>query len=203
MLRGGYYEAGYWTDKYLPYAIVDEGGVVANASVNIIDTVWHENPKRYIQIGTVMTKMAYRGKGLSRCIIEEILRDWRDKCDAVYLFANDTVLGFYPKFGFVKADEYQCTIPITSKGGNARKMDMSRQEDRDLLKKYYEKSNPFSALPMIDNYGLLMFYCSAFMKDWVFYCEELDAVEVWRRLKAEMIRCLCLRAKRIYLRRTK
>lgn len=173
-----WYQNGYWTDKYIPYAIVDGEEIVANASVNIIDTVWDKQPKRYIQIGTVMTKMAYRNKGLSRHIMEEILRDWQDNCDAIYLFANDTVLDFYPKFGFVKETEYQCTMPIISKDGGAKKLDMSKNEDRDLLKKYYAKSNPFSALPMLNNYGLLMFYCSAFMKDCVFYCEELDAVVI-------------------------
>lgn len=59
-----------------------------------------------------------------------------------------------------------------------KKLDMSKGKDRDLLKNYYEKSNPFSALPMLDNYGLLMFYCSAFMKDCVFYCEDFDAIVV-------------------------
>lgn len=173
-----WYQNGYWTDKYIPYIIVDEENVVANASVNIIDTMWDNHPKRYIQVGTVMTKTAYRNKGLSRHIMEEILRDWKNNCDAIYLFANDTVLDFYPKFGFVKETEYQYTMPIAFKGGNAKKLDMTNSEDRDLLRKYYAKANPFSALPMHNNYGLLMFYCSAFMKDCVFYCEEFDAIVI-------------------------
>jgi len=173
-----WYQSGYWTDKYIPYTMVDGEKVVANASVNIIDTVWNGLHKRYIQIGTVMTDIAYRNKGLSRYLIDEILNDWQDRCDAIYLFANGTVLDFYPKFGFIKETEYQCTMPITAKTGTVKKLDMSSYEDRTFFKKYYAKSNPFSALPMLDNYGLLMFYCSSFMKDCVFYCEEFDAVVV-------------------------
>lgn len=178
-----WYEAGYWTDKYIPYAMVDGEKVVANASVNIIDTVWKGVRKHYIQIGTVMTDKAYRKRGLSRRLLEEILCDWKDRCDAVYLFANDTVLDFYPRFGFVEAREYQCSVPtkgmpVSAGSGTVRKLDMSAEADKALLKHYYAKSNPFSELPMVDNYGLLMFYCSAFMKDSVFYCEEYDAVVI-------------------------
>lgn len=173
-----WYQNGYWADKYIPYAMLDGEKVVANASVNIIDTVWNGHPKRYIQIGTVMTDMEYRNKGLSRRLMEQILSDWQDKCDAIYLFANDTVLDFYPKFGFVKETEYQCSMPVVPKSGAIKQLNMSSDEDQAFLKKYYAKSNPFSELPMLNNYGLLMFYCASFMKDCVFYCEEFDAVVV-------------------------
>lgn len=173
-----WYQGGYWTDKYIPYAMLDGEKVVANASVNIIDTVIDGKSKRYIQLGTVMTDITYRNKGLSRRLMDEILSDWLTKCDAIYLFANKTVLDFYPKFGFVRENEYQCSIPIMPKSEKIKKLNMSYKEDRNFLKKYYAKSNPFSALPMLNNYGLLMFYCSAFMKDYVFYCKEFDAVVV-------------------------
>lgn len=80
---------------------------MANVSVNIIDIEIQEQVKRYIQIGTVMTDCNYRNKGLSRKLMDKILQDWKDKCDAIYLYANDSVLDFYPKFGFIKAMEYQ------------------------------------------------------------------------------------------------
>lgn len=171
-----WYKKGYWTDKYIPYSVVYNEKVIANASVNIIDTLWNNMDKRYIQIGTVMTDLEFRGKGLSRRLIEEIIKDWQDKCDAIYLFANDSVLNFYPRFGFEKEFEYQSSLPIKPVSGKIRKLDMSNSKDLNFLKKYYAKSNPFSALPMIDNYELLMFHCSSFMKDCVFYCEDFDAV---------------------------
>ena len=39
--------------------------------------------------------------------MEWILQNWSDRCDGIYLFANDTVLDFYPKFGFLPAEEAQ------------------------------------------------------------------------------------------------
>lgn len=182
-----WYQSGYWTDNYIPYAILDGEKIIANASVNIIDTVWNNLPKRYIQIGTVMTDTQYRNRGLSRRLIEQILNDWQDKCDAIYLFANNTVLDFYPKFGFEKAIEYQCSMSVTAKSLKLKKLNMSNDADRMFLKKYYAKSNPFSALPMMDNYGLLMFYCVSFMKDCIFYCEAFDAVVIAKQSKDSLM----------------
>ena len=173
-----WYKNGYWTDKYIRYVLVDNDKVISNASVNIIDTVWEGTPKRYIQIGTVMTDPSYRKSGLSTRLINEIITDWKDKADAIYLFANPTSIGFYPKFGFEKADEYQYSVSVTPTSGDFRKLDMENESDISLLRQYYERSNPFSQLPMNNNYGLLMFYCSSFMKNCVYYSEKNNAVVV-------------------------
>ncbi len=173
-----WYQNGYWGDSYIPYALMDGETVVSNISVNIIKTTWKNQVKRYIQLGTVMTDEKYRGKGLSRFLMKKVLEDWRDNCDAVYLFANDSVLDFYPKLGFQKAQEYQYLKSVRKKEGMLKKLDMSLIEDRTLLLEMYRLSNPFSALPMESNEGLLMFYCSQFMKESIYYAENFEAVVI-------------------------
>jgi GNAT superfamily N-acetyltransferase len=173
-----WYQNGYWGKSYIPHVLLDNNHVVANVSVNIINTVWQNQRKSYIQLGTVMTDSKYRNKGLARFLLNKILEEWKDKCDAVYLFANDSVLDFYPKFGFVRASEYQSEMPIYKNQGVVKKLDMSSPQDRELLLGKYAQSNPFSALPMIDNVGLLMFYCSQFMSNNVYYVEECDAIVI-------------------------
>ncbi len=96
-----WYQAGDWTDRYLPYAAAVDGTLVANVSANLIDISFRGEKRRYIQIGAVMTAPAYRQRGFSRMLLEELLSDWKDRCDGVYLYANDSVLDFYPKFGFL------------------------------------------------------------------------------------------------------
>ncbi|MEG0691497.1 MAG: GNAT family N-acetyltransferase [Oscillospiraceae bacterium] len=167
-----------WEDEYIPHVLLHDNHVVANVSVNIIHTVWDKQKKLYIQLGTVMTKMDYRNQGLSRFLIEKILEEWKPKCDAIYLFANDSVLKFYPKFGFVQENEYQYEMEITPQISSVRKLYMSNKSDIQLLVKTYEKSNPFSALPMENNIGLIMFYCSQFMKDSVYYIAEYDGIVI-------------------------
>lgn len=183
-----FYQNGYWTDKYIPYSLIDDGKVIANASVNILKSFYNGQEKRCIQIGTVMTDSDYRNQGLSRYLIERILSEWKETCDTMYLFANDSVLDFYPKFGFVKAVEYQCSSPITPTKGRVRKLDMSLASDRELLKRYYSKSNPYSALAIKDNYELLMFYCTSLMKDCVYFLEDFDAVIIASN-KNEILTC--------------
>lgn len=183
-----FYQNGYWTDKYIPYSLIDDGKVIANASVNILKAFYNGQEKRCIQIGTVMTDSDYRNQGLSRYLIERILSEWKETCDTMYLFANDSVLDFYPKFGFVKAVEYQCSSPITPTKGCVRKLDMSHASDREFLKRYYSKSNPYSALAIKDNYELLMFYCTSLMKDCVYFLEDFDAVIIASN-KNEILTC--------------
>ena len=99
----GWYENGCWSQRYQPYTLMDGGTAAANVSVNLMKTRWNGQIKNYIQLGTVMTHPAYRNQGLSRYLIEEIFRDWEERCDGFYLFANETVLDFYPRFGFRRA----------------------------------------------------------------------------------------------------
>ncbi|WP_019850852.1 GNAT family N-acetyltransferase [Desulfitobacterium sp. PCE1] len=78
-----FYQNGYWTDKYIPYSLVDNGKVIANASVSIIKFLHYGQEKLCLQIGTVMTDIDYRNQGLSRYLIETILKEWKDKCNSI------------------------------------------------------------------------------------------------------------------------
>ncbi|EPL7596565.1 GNAT family N-acetyltransferase [Klebsiella aerogenes] len=182
-----WYQQGYWSESYISYAFVDKNKVIANASANIIDLVWQGQPRRYIQIGTVMTNIDYRNKGLAGQLIQHILDDWRYKADAFFLFANSTTVDFYPKFGFTRTDEYQYVAPVSPTPGDFRKLDMDSAQDIALLKHYYQKSNPFSQLRVENNFGLLMFYCSAFMKHFVYYSEKNQAVAIAMQSAHELI----------------
>lgn len=59
-----WYQNGFWRDKYIPYSMVIDGKVAANVSVNRTDMLWNGRRKHLIQLGTVMTKKAYRNRGL-------------------------------------------------------------------------------------------------------------------------------------------
>lgn len=175
-----WHRAGWWTDRYVPYTMVyRDGSAAANVSVNRIDTVWRGEALRLVQLGTVMTAPEHRGKGLARSLMEAVLDDWGRICDGVYLYANGTVLEFTPNSassprGSMSA-HCRCPpgTPPPAEGGFAR-LDMDTQAGRALLLRCYERSNPFSALPMLDNPGLLMFYCSGFLKDCVYYSSAYD-----------------------------
>ena len=100
-----WHKAGLWTDRYQPHCLIADGQVVANISVNRMDFCWEGHPLSMIQLGTVMTRPDFQGRGLSRYLMERILQVYEGTVDLIYLFANHTVLEFYPKFGFSPVEE--------------------------------------------------------------------------------------------------
>lgn len=175
-----WYKDGYWGDGYITYSLLDGNTVVSNVSVSIMDFLILGEKKRYIQIGTVMTDSEYRGIGLCKVLMENILKEWEDKCDLIYLFANDSVLEFYPKFGFIKADEYQCSMNISKKhkSNNIIKIDMCSKRHRELLCNIASNTVSFSKVSMLDNTSLVMFYCTSFMKDSIYFIEDYNAIVI-------------------------
>lgn len=170
-----WYQNGYWSDHYNPYSIVIDGEVAANVSVNTIDFIWNGERKHFIQLGTVMTEERFRNQGLIRQIMNKIDLDYGQSTDGIYLFANDSVLDFYPKFGFKKAVEYQYTKPFsTSQACSMVQIPMRDQKDWRTLENAMCHSVSYSRFNMIDNDNLIMFYITGFMQNNVYYSNEYD-----------------------------
>ena len=163
-----WYHSGFWNEKYIPYSVLCEGRIISNVSVNLIDCEYAGRKKRYIQLGTVMTDKKYRHKGYIRMLMEEIRRDYSG-CDGFFLYANDSVCDFYPKFDFEKAEEYRFRAEIhTSSSPSAIPVSMQTSDDwTHFLKE--KKQRKSSGVLNLDTDDLLMFYLTQFMKDHVFY----------------------------------
>ena len=170
-----WYQLGYWGENYNPYSAVIDGKVVANVSVNRTDMVIDGSRRKFYQLGTVMTYPEYRNRGLIRAVMEQVQQDIAD-ADGVYLFANDSVVAFYPKFGFVPEKEYIYKKEIVQEGPcRAERVDMGSLENRQRLARGMEQSRFPAGCQMVDNPGLIFFYAAQFMSRCVYYCRELDA----------------------------
>ena len=107
---------------------------ITNVSVNIMNFNVDGKHKRYIQVVTVMTDINYRNQGLSKFLMQRIFADWQNQSDLIYLFANSTVLNFYPKMGFTAVKEYEYFKNVNpSRKIKLEKLSMSDQKDRDKL----------------------------------------------------------------------
>lgn len=175
-----WYLEGYWEEKYLPYSLLDGDKVIANVSVNIMDFSVFGEPKRYIQIGTVMTDHDYRQQGLSRLLMEVIIKEWEEKCDLIYLYANDSVTDFYPKFGFVPTQEFQYSKHVSNRDSKnlARKIDVDNKNDKELLFNIVSQSVTYSSVAMLNNPYLVMFYAISFLKDNIYYLSDNKVIVV-------------------------
>lgn len=135
--------SGCCDGTYIPHSFVHEGRIIANVSVTKTEMMINGKEVNGIQIGTVMTHPLYRGQGLSRKLVESVMKEY-SYAEFIYLFANDSVLEFYPKFGFVSSDEFiYCNENISSFGilsGN-RRLFGGNAEDISLLKDKLSKRN--------------------------------------------------------------
>ena len=173
-----WYNSGHFDGDHIPYTVFDGEKAVANISVNLMDVEYNGETKRYIQLGTVMTAPAYRGKGLQREIFRQLMEDFEGKYDTMFLFANKTVTEFYPKLGFEKAVEYSFEKAVVPQKTPVKKLDMTDKKDVAMLKEYYEKGNSFSAFKVKNGFALEMFYLGGPYSENVFYIEKYDAVVV-------------------------
>lgn len=174
-----WYQNGYWTDAYNPHSIVIDGEIAANVSVNHTDFVRKGERLRLIQLGTVMTGEEYRNRGLIRRIMETIEADYADKADGIYLFANDSVLDFYPKFGFREAQEYQYDKTLhTRKERTMERVSMERKEDWDKVERAVKESVCNGAFDQAGNSSLIMFYLTKYMRENVYYEKNLEVYAV-------------------------
>ena len=173
------YQNGFWKDNYIPYSVVIDGEVVSNVSVNACNMNYKGKIVKLIQLGTIMTDNDHRGKGYARFLMEEVIKDYGGKVDGIYLFANDSVLEFYPKFGFMEAKEYQYTKEVTISGEcKAQNIPLNGKADFDRAIKILDTNDQNAQLYMVGNSGLYMFYLSQFMTENLFYIEECGSYAI-------------------------
>lgn len=176
-----WYLNGFWADNYIPYSLLHNNKVISNVSVNIIEFVIDKKKKIGVQIGTVMTDEKYRLRGLNSLILEQVISDWEDKSDFIYLFANDSVLDFYPRFNFEIVDEFQCTSKLTispNASSSPKKLNIEDNYDKELLLETVNMSTPISKVSMQNNVSLIIFHCLFFKKNSIYYIEKLKAIVI-------------------------
>ena len=149
---------GFCFFYYIPYSLVNNNQIIANVSVNLMDFMLDGVKKHYIQLGTVMTDENYRRQGLCRYLMEHVIKEYQHKVDGIYLFGNDSVIHFYPKFCFVESKEYQYIKSICSTSSQeVEQIDMSIQSNRDCFLNIV-KNSTINERFTTDNWGLIAFY---------------------------------------------
>lgn len=147
-----WYELGCWDNRYKPFSIIIDGLMVSNVSISELDIYLDNKILNALQFATVGTLPEYRNQGYSRHLMEYVLNKYKGKIDLYYLFANENVIDFYPKFEFKRKFEgifkSKCN-PIESVG-ELRKLHVEDIHDfeiiRDLLKNRHCETRKFSPI---------------------------------------------------------
>ena len=126
---------GFWIGNYIPFSIIESNNIISNVSATLMDIVISNKKYRGIQIGAVGTLLEYRNKGLSRKLMNYVLDKYKNEVDLFFLFANETVMDFYPKFEFRRVLESifinETNIPASKYSG--RKLDIKDKVDYNLI----------------------------------------------------------------------
>lgn len=107
-----WYDLNLWDENYESYSIIENNQIVSNICVLKTQILYKQKQYSALSIGGVATKKEYRGKGLSRILMDHIIQKYNGI--PLYLSAHDGVVNFYPKFGFKRVYEklpvYECKI---------------------------------------------------------------------------------------------
>ncbi|OAB44451.1 GNAT family N-acetyltransferase [Paenibacillus glacialis] len=179
-----WYQKGFWDDRYICYSLLRDNVVIANVSVSKMDVVINGLNKKAIQIGTVMTHPDFRGKGLSRALMNHVLDIYEQDCDIFFLFANSTAIDYYPKFGFESFGESQFILkfsPTPKEDSTLRKLNGSNEEDLALIKRMVMSRRPISEqFGVSNNQGIFMFHAIKVIPESIYYSQEDDAIIVYQ-----------------------
>lgn len=102
----GWYEAGGWTKDYMSYSYALEEEIVANASGNRMSLIVHGQDIKALQIGTVMTKEAHRGQGLSEDLLRRLVKEEEKHYNLMFLLADEKAVPLYKRLGFEERKTY-------------------------------------------------------------------------------------------------
>ena len=170
---------GYWTPMYKPHCFIKDGYVVANVSVTFATMVIEGTTKKVAQIGTVMTAPQYRRQGFSKKLMDYVLDTYKD-IDLFYLFANDSVLHFYPCFGFKAVPQYvsEVSLPtMPTRQTNVKKLDLHNASTRQFIYDRAKHRVPVSTkVGVLGNEDIVMFHALLAYDSALYYLPDFEAI---------------------------
>jgi GNAT superfamily N-acetyltransferase len=175
-----WYAKGGWNAHYQVFSLFDGADIVANVSVSTLTLLLDGHRATGVQFSAVGTLPAYRRQGLARRLMTHVLDHFAASTDLFFLFANASVLDFYPKFGFRLVQDYEflAAMPKRSSQPVARPLDPHNAEDWRLLTQYAQHRLPVSQVWSATDYGHVLLYHALAKPHTLWYLEPLDTVMV-------------------------
>lgn len=176
-----WHDKGFWQDEYIPFSIIKNDKIISNVSITKMKILINGVSVNGIQFGTVGTIPAHRNKGYSRILMEYVLNKFQSSTDIFLLFANDSVLNFYPKFGFENYSESifisNTNIPKPQIG--SRKLNINDSSDFTLIKKLLKSRLPLTRIFGATDYDFITFWHILNMySNNLFYLEEDEVIVI-------------------------
>jgi len=172
-------ERKLWGERYVSYSIIDNGKMIANLCIYDNDMVVGGERFRAIQLGAVCTRESARGKGYSRRLMERVLSDYSDV--PAFLFANKSVIDFYPRFGFRQVQSFKPVLKtgFTDIMGTAGESAVKLNVDDPVVTDAVKSRNCYSnILDCLNTASIQMFHLLKDYPDDIFHLPESGMVIV-------------------------
>lgn len=155
-----WFSLGFWPDEYIPHSVIEDNKIVSNVSITKMKIFLDGQPVNGIQIGTVGTLPDYRGQGLSKLLMEQVLERYDKSTDLFFLYANETVVDFYPRFGFSCHTEriFRRVSDIPGPRFCARALDVGKASDLELIRRLLKGRLTLSRLFGAEDYAAITWW---------------------------------------------
>jgi hypothetical protein len=144
-----------------------------------------------IQIGTVMTKKEFRGKGLAVELTNRVMDKYRSEFDFFYLFGHKKVWDYYIKQDFIPINECSYSIELKNSFNSSeqlRKLDLSNNKDLDIIIRLTKKRVPLSKIiGVINDTSIFLFYCLYDYYNNLIYSDTKDCLLVFTICKYKVV----------------
>jgi predicted N-acetyltransferase YhbS len=152
---------GGWVAGYEVFAIVVDDRIVSTVGRQAMRYVINGKARNGYQIGAVATRREHRNRGLARLLMERVLAELDAPDQPVILFANPSVLDFYPRFGFRRRAQYRFVAHIDVRPADtlAPSLDLARATDRVWLANHCARAHAIGrGFTARDYYPALLFH---------------------------------------------
>jgi len=173
-----WYDLNLWDDKYESYAIAERDEIVSNICVFKTQLVFNQKQHLALSIGAVATKKEYRGKGYSKVLMDHIISKYEGI--PMYLSANDSVVDFYPKFGFTRTYE---KLPILEcKINNSIEPQRLQYNDIKVCNYILNRKNFSQKLDCLNTFSVNVFHIHwGYLRECIYEIPEMDTMIIAKR----------------------
>ncbi len=171
-------EFGGWDDGYEVFAIAVDDRLVATIGRTRMRYVVDGAERVGYQLGAVATRDGFRRRGLARQLMGWVV-DKLDRPDQpIILFANETVLDFYPRFGFrrVMQSRFLARAELRATGRLARPCELAHVAERARLAELCWRARPMSQRFAARDYYFILLWHLTNRPVRAFWLDGLDAV---------------------------
>lgn len=173
-------EQGLLQPHVIPFALLDdkdEAISILNATRMTVQC--REGSFQAVQLGTVATLPEHRGKGFAAQLQDYVQRYFANEVDFQFLFANETVLKFYPKFGFSPMEQKSFRRPIKNSVNPVFSPLSLHEAGVRLLKELLARRAPISkVLDVNDARWLAEFYCRKHFSEMLWVDQQREMILV-------------------------